>query len=108
MDTPICDFVENYVKSNAARVHMPGHKGRSLPECGFGSAFGYDITEIQGADALFEAEGIIRQSEENAKRLFGTAETVYSAGPPFAYKQCFRRPAAEGKPLSAQGTPTVR
>ena len=80
MDTPICDFVENYVKSNAARVHMPGHKGRSLPECGFGSAFGYDITEIQGADALFEAEGIIRQGEENAKRLFGTAETVYSAG----------------------------
>lgn len=80
MNTPICDFVRNYIKNSPVRVHMPGHKGRALPDCGFGDAFLYDITEIPGADALFEAEGIICQSEENAKRLFGTAETVYSAG----------------------------
>lgn len=80
MNTPICDFVRNYIKNSPVRVHMPGHKGHALPDCGFGDAFLYDITEIPGADALFEAEGIIRQSEENAKRLFGTAETVYSAG----------------------------
>ena len=38
----------------------------------------YDITEIEGADSLYEADGIIRESEQNAGSLFG-AETFYSA-----------------------------
>lgn len=37
----------------------------------------YDITEIEGADSLYEATGIIRESEKNAGSLFG-AETFYS------------------------------
>ena len=28
MNTPICDFVDEYKKSKALRLHMPGHKGR--------------------------------------------------------------------------------
>lgn len=75
MDTPIFDFVQNYIKSNTARLHMPGHKGVSFLGC---EAF--DITEIKGADELYAPEGIIRESEENASALFGTARTVYSAG----------------------------
>ncbi len=75
MDTPIFDFVQNYIKSNTARLHMPGHKGVSFLGC---EAF--DITEINGADELYAPEGIIRESEENASALFGTAKTVYSAG----------------------------
>ena len=40
-----------------------------------------------GADELYHARGIIRESEENAAALFGTGRTVYSAarswrGPP--------------------------
>lgn len=75
MDTPIFDFVQNYIKSNTARLHMPGHKGVSFLGCE--SA---DITEIKGADELYAPDGIIRKSEENATRLFSTAKTVYSAG----------------------------
>lgn len=75
MDTPIFDFVQNYIKSNTARLHMPGHKGVSFLGC---EAF--DITEIKGADELYAPEGIIRKSEENATRLFDTERTVYSAG----------------------------
>lgn len=75
MDTPIYDFVQNYIKSNTARLHMPGHKGVSFLGC---EAF--DITEIQGADELYSPAGIIRQSEENAAKLFDTSKTVYSAG----------------------------
>ncbi len=74
MDTPIFDFVQNYIKSNTARLHMPGHKGVSFLGC---EAF--DITEIKGADELYAPEGIIRESEENATRLFDTARTIYSA-----------------------------
>ena len=75
MDTPIFDFVQNYIKSNTARLHMPGHKGVSFLGC---EAF--DITEIRGADELYAPDGIIRKSEENATLLFDTAKTVYSAG----------------------------
>ena len=72
MDTPICDFVRRYCESGTLRLHMPGHKGHSL--LGMES---WDITEIDGADDLFHAEGIIRESEENASRLFG-CPTAYS------------------------------
>ena len=40
---------------------MPGHKGQSL--LGFEPL---DLTEIRGADELYEPEGIIAQSEANA------------------------------------------
>ena len=74
MNTPIWDFVKNYAESRAVRLHMPGHKG-------IGSAFeSLDITEIDGADVLYAPSGIIRESEENASALFGSARTVYSAG----------------------------
>ncbi len=75
MDTPIFDFVQNYIKSNAARLHMPGHKGVSFLGCECA-----DITEIRGADELCAPEGIIKKSEENATSLFATTKTVYSAG----------------------------
>ena len=73
MTTPIVDFVCRYRESGARRLHMPGHKGQALlgPEA-------LDITEISGADVLYAPRGIIRESEENAARLFGARRTVYS------------------------------
>ncbi len=76
MNTPIYDFVNSHRKG--VRAHMPGHKGISPLPCGFSAAYDYDITEIKDADALFEADGIIAESEKNAASLFGTAETIYS------------------------------
>lgn len=81
MKTPVCDFVNEYIGSNAQRLHMPGHKG-----CGALGFEAYDITEISGADSLFEADGIIKESEENAGRLFG-CKTFYSAE---GSSQCIR------------------
>ena len=72
METPICDFVKKYAESGAMRLHMPGHKGVSLL-----GMERMDITEIGGADSLYEASGIIRESERNASALFGS-ETFYS------------------------------
>lgn len=72
MKTPICDFVRDYVDKETVRLHMPGHKGET--QLGFEN---YDITEINGADSLYEANGIIKESEENAGKLFG-AETFFS------------------------------
>ena len=80
MNTPVYDFIERYIRKNPVRAHMPGHKGKYIGECGFGEAYKYDITEIDGADVLFEAKGIIAESERNAASLFGTVATFYSAG----------------------------
>ncbi len=73
MNTPICDFVEKYIQENKIRLHMPGHKGTNILGCE-----AYDITEVDGADSLYEADGIIRESERNASELFG-CNTFYSA-----------------------------
>ncbi|MBQ2733919.1 MAG: amino acid decarboxylase [Clostridia bacterium] len=81
MKTPICDLVRDYAQKNVTRLHMPGHKGESLLgfEC-------LDITEIKGADSLYEASGIIAESEENASVLFG-CKTFYSTE---GSSQCIR------------------
>ena len=81
MDTPICDFVRDYGSKDNIRLHMPGHKGQALL-----GMEALDITEIDGADSLYEASGIIRQSEENASRMFG-CPTFYSTE---GSSQCIR------------------
>ena len=63
------------------RLHMPGHKGAAFLGCE-----ALDITEIEGADSLYEAEGIIAESEANASRLFG-CPTFYSTE---GASQCIR------------------
>lgn len=73
MRTPICDFVENYAHEGNLRLHMPGHKG--IPFLGIEER---DITEIDGADVLYSADGIIVESEKNASELFGSGKTLYS------------------------------
>ena len=75
MKTPVCDFVAAYEQSGMARLHMPGHKGKGPLGCE-----GRDITEIAGADSLYEACGVIAESEHNAAALFGAKATFYSAG----------------------------
>lgn len=72
MNTPIYDFVTRYKNLRPARFHMPGHKGRGPLGCE-----ALDITEIPGADSLYEAAGIIAESEANASALFG-CPTFYS------------------------------
>ena len=73
MTTPICDFVRRYAEEAPLRLHMPGHKGVSLL-----GVEALDLTEVSGADVLYDANGIIRESMENAARLFGAKKTLYS------------------------------
>ena len=74
MKTPIYDFVKKYAESDVSRFHMPGHKGH-----GPLGVEALDITEIDGADVLYSADGIIAESENNATELFDSAHTFYSA-----------------------------
>ena len=68
MATPINDFVKAYSASGTARFHMPGHKGTA-----FHGLEPLDITEIKGADYLYDADGIIGQSEQQTAAAAKTA-----------------------------------
>ena len=57
MKTPVVDFVKRYACGGFLRLHMPGHKGK-----GFIGVEQNDITEIDGADVLYNSQGIIRRS----------------------------------------------
>ena len=81
MTTPVCDFVRRYGENHPIRAHMPGHKGVS--HLGFEHL---DITELDGADSLYCAEGILAESEKNAGSLF-QAHTFYSTE---GSSQCIR------------------
>ncbi len=70
MKTPIRTFLEEYASNDNVRLHMPGHKG-------VGTIERLDLTEVEGADSLYEASGIIKESEANASELFGSY-TLYS------------------------------
>lgn len=81
------------------RFHMPGHKG-----AGFLGCEGFDITEVSGADELYEAEGIIAESEENAASLFGSRRTCYSTE---GSSQCIRAMLRLAMLRQTGGTPLI-
>ena len=73
--TSIYDFITDYTEKDTVSFHMPGHKGSHLYR-----RFGYhaflermmdfDITEIAGADNLFQAEGIIKGVQDHYAKLY--------------------------------------
>ena len=65
MNTPLSDFLEKYSKENKVRFHMPGHKGKNLT-----GSEKFDLTEVDGADVLYSADGVIKESMDNATALF--------------------------------------
>ena len=71
----IREFLMEHAKKNTVSFHMPGHKG-----AGIYSRYHYDeflqrmvdcdITEIPGADNLFQAEGIIWATQQKYAALY--------------------------------------
>jgi lysine decarboxylase len=81
----IYDFLKSHEERDTVSFHMPGHKGsRFFIENGYGdfldSVADRDITEISGADNLFQAEGIIRETEDAYALAYGTKKTHLLVG----------------------------
>lgn len=77
----LTQFLRDYAASGISRFHMPGHKG-SFPGAAdsMGAVLPYDITEIDGADVLYQSEGMLRRLEERLARFYGVSGTLLSAG----------------------------
>lgn len=77
----LSDFLRAYQQDDMLRCHMPGHKGKSImPFPEMSAIMPYDITEIEGADSLFEASGILLHAEKETAALYGSGAVCYSAG----------------------------
>ena len=68
--------LSEYAETDFYPYHMPGHKRN--PDAGEMAAYyRFDITEIDGFDNLHHAEGILKEAQERANRLYGAEETYY-------------------------------
>ncbi len=85
--TYLYERLQEYCDSPAYPFHMPGHK-RRIPELlnsgtkfegmvGEYIPYHIDITEISGFDNLHHAEGILKEAQQRAARLYGSQETFY-------------------------------
>lgn len=68
-----------YGQSDYYPYHMPGHKRNPLTEV-LGRVGDIDITEIEGFDNLHQAEGILRDLQKQAARVYGAEESFYLVG----------------------------
>ncbi|MCQ2554926.1 MAG: aminotransferase class V-fold PLP-dependent enzyme [Clostridia bacterium] len=76
----IREFLHEHAMLDPVSFHMPGHKGsRIYKEYGYGeyleNIMDYDITEIPGADNLFQTEGIINTTMEKYAKLYGVEKS---------------------------------
>lgn len=75
MNLPIYSHLQKLKKEKRIPFHMPGHK-RKISGM-FKNIESLDITEIDGYDNLHDPSGIIRQSMDEIKKLYGTRESWY-------------------------------
>lgn len=66
------------ITSEMLPMHMPGHKRRRRPSDRL--PYDWDITEIEGADDLHDADGILLAAMERARALWGSRRTWFLVG----------------------------
>ena len=75
---PLQEAVGSYLAKGRAWFHMPGHKGRG--DGAFAEILPWDVTEVDGCDSLFHADGPIDLLEQAFSRVYGTRRTLLCAG----------------------------
>ena len=77
MNRSLIDFLPEHAALDPVSFHMPGHKGSKLyKELGYGhildNLMDCDITEIPGADNLFQTEDVILSIMQKYQKLYGS------------------------------------
>ncbi len=78
MKTPVMDALIKLKEEDSVSFHFPGHKGRDTNVDWKNLMPMIDTTETMGMDNLLEPTGIIKESQEEAARVFKTKYTIYS------------------------------
>lgn len=82
MKTTIIDQLKEIVDIDLISFHVPGHKlGKVYENLGYSNVvkniYKMDTTEISGTDNLHSPEGIIKESQDRASRVFKSDRTYY-------------------------------
>ncbi len=77
--TPLYTAIQALVAGDAARFHMPGHKGKPI-FAGFDSIFAIDYTEIYGTGNLYEGTQPIRGAERLTAQWYGAEDCHFLIG----------------------------
>ena len=72
----IFEKLKAYSDSDYYGFHMPGHK-RKMHMSWDADPYTVDITEIEGFDDLHHAEGILKEAQERAARIYHADETHF-------------------------------
>ena len=76
MSNNLYDKLKEYSKSDFYPFHMPGHnRNVNLIKEQYGMDI--DITEIDGFDMLYEADDVLKDAMERAKKFWGTEKTYF-------------------------------
>lgn len=78
MKTPIFNALKEKIHKNYISFHTPGHKGRNTLMDWSKYMLEMDTTEIEGMDNLLDPQGIIKESQDLASKVYGTKATYYS------------------------------
>ena len=72
----LLEHLQRLQKSDEYPFHMPGHK-RNMEFDFMNKPYGMDITEIDGYDNLYEADGILADAMKRAAKVAGAEETFF-------------------------------
>ena len=76
MSKDLYDKLKEYSKSDFYPFHMPGHK-RNVKLIKEQYGIDIDITEIDGFDMLYEADDVLKDAMERAKKFWGAEKTYF-------------------------------
>lgn len=76
MSKDLYDKLKEYSKSDFYPFHMPGHK-RNVNLIKEQYGIDIDITEIDGFDMLYEADDVLKDAMERAKKFWGTEKNIF-------------------------------
>lgn len=77
MNYPIYDKLKQLNKEDVYPFHMPGHKRQKQSIMEGDALFALDTTEITGFDDLHHPEGMIKESMEYVRHIYGSKESYF-------------------------------
>ena len=75
MEKKLIDEIENYIKRDPVRFHVPSHKGKSDI---FTDIYSRDITELSFSDNINDPNTIIKKEEQKASEIFNSISTLFT------------------------------
>ena len=77
---PLYDVLKKRNDAGTIRFHMPGHKGKNIPESPLGSSCAIDFTELYGTGNLYDGVYPIADAEKLCAKAWGVPNAFFLTG----------------------------